>query len=89
MKAVSITVWGDVQGVSYRYYAKKEAKALEITGFARNEHDGVVKMFVQGGEERVDSFLTWAKEGSPMATVEKVEVKEVEVNEGIKEFEVK
>ena len=89
MKAYQLTIWGDVQGVSYRYFAKREAKALGLTGFAKNEHDGSVKIFIQGPEEKLLDFLNWVDTGSPMATVKKVNREEVETEDNIKEFEVK
>jgi acylphosphatase len=89
MIAKQIIVHGDVQGVSYRYFARTEAKKLELTGWAKNEHDGTVSVFIQGDGVKVGEFLEWAKLGSPMAEVGTVEVSEAEVNDSFKGFEVK
>lgn len=88
MKAVRLTVTGDVQGVSYRYFARAEAKKLGLAGFAKNEHDGSVTIFVQGDDLKIQEFVEWAKEGSPMASVENVELDEAELNDS-ERFEVK
>ena len=89
MRAINITVWGDVQGVSYRYHAKKMALSLELTGNCYNSRDGSVKIFIQGDREKLDTFLSWVNEGSPMATVNRVDIAETKVDESIKGFEVK
>lgn len=88
IKAYSIKVCGDVQGVNYRYFAKREAKSLDLTGWAKNEQNGTVSIFVQGEAESVQRFVDWAKQGSPMATVERVAVEVAETDETLKEFEV-
>ena len=88
-KAYSISVQGDVQGVSYRYFAKKKAQTLGLVGWAKNEHDGTVSVFIQGDPEMAQKFIDWAKEGSPMATVESVSVNSAETDENLKEFEVR
>lgn len=89
MIAKKITVTGDVQGVFYRHYTKKEATKLGLVGWTRNEHDGSVTIFAQGEEDKVNFLVEWAKTGSPMATVEKVETEETEVDANLKGFTVK
>ena len=89
IKSFLIRVSGDVQGVSFRYLAKKEAKRLGLAGWAKNEHDGSVSVFIQGDPEKAQEFVTWAKDGSPMATVEEVRVEVADMDEAIKDFEVK
>lgn len=89
MKAVLIKVLGDVQGVSYRYWTKKEATSLEILGWTKNEADGSVAIFAQGEDGQIGKLIEWAKEGSPMSTVEKVEVEDAELDLSIRGFEVK
>lgn len=89
MKAFSIIVSGDVQGVGYRYFAKKEALKLGLVGWAANKQDGTVEIFAQGHPEAVQKFIDWCKKGSPMATVEGVTVEATEPDENLKNFEVR
>lgn len=88
-KAFFIKITGDVQGVNFRYFTQKEAQKLNLSGWARNEHDGSVLIFVQGEEEVANKMIEWAREGSPMAEVEKVDVEEVEVDDNLRGFSVK
>ncbi len=89
MKAVKVTVKGDVQGVFYRHHTKKEAQKLGLAGWAKNEQDGSVTIFAQGEETEIEKMIDWAKDGSPMATVEKVEVVDADITEGLKGFTAK
>lgn len=40
--------YGKVQGVGFRYTAKRLAQSLGLTGWVRNESDGTVVMEIQG-----------------------------------------
>jgi acylphosphatase len=46
--AVDVTVTGQVQGVSFRWYAVREATRLGVTGWVRNEPDGSVAGHFEG-----------------------------------------
>lgn len=89
MKAIYIIITGDVQGVFYRHHAKKEAKKLDICGWCQNEMNGTVKIFAQAEKENLNKFIDWTKIGSPMSTVEKVEIIETENDNKIKGFEIR
>lgn len=45
---MSITFYGSVQGVGFRYRAKYAADGLGLTGWVENEWDDTVRMEVQG-----------------------------------------
>ncbi len=73
LKHLNIKVYGKVQGVSFRYYAREKARALSLFGIARNESDGAVYFEVEGEEENLKKFLEWCYKGPDTARVEKVE----------------
>lgn len=72
------TVTGQVQGVSFRYHAERQAQQRDLTGWVRNEPDGSVRLEVQGADEDVADFLRWVHTGPPQADVEHVETSDVE-----------
>lgn len=45
-----MTYHGRVQGVGFRYTARRLALSLGLTGWVKNEYDGTVTMEVQGEE---------------------------------------
>ena len=88
MKHLDIKIYGQVQGVSFRYYAKEQALTLGLTGLARNEVDGSLYIAVEGEENALDKFLDWCRKGPALAQVEKAEIKEGKIKE-YKGFSIK
>ncbi len=66
-------VSGLVQGVFFRTSARKQAAALELTGWARNLSDGRVEVLACGEEAQLDLLYDWLKIGPPHAQVQDVE----------------
>ena len=88
MKHLNIKIYGQVQGVSFRYYTREQALVLGITGFVRNEPDNSIYISAEGEENNLQEFLKWCYQGPSSAKVDKVEVKESKVKKYDK-FEIK
>jgi len=84
MKRVHILVSGTVQGVSFRYYTKRLADDLEITGWVRNLFDGRVEIVAEG--EKLSDFIKEIERGPVGARVSNLQICEME--RGIEEFVV-
>ncbi len=67
-------IYGRVQGVGYRYFAKKIAKNLNIFGYAKNLEDGTVEILAQGREESLQEFIEYLKKGPFLAKVEQIDI---------------
>jgi len=76
VKAVTVTVTGRVQGVSFRWYAVQEARRLGVTGWIRNDPDGSVRCHVEGDDAAVDAMVEWCHHGPSYASVRCVAVAE-------------
>lgn len=50
-------IFGDVQGVGFRYRAKYAAQTLGLTGWVENLDDGSVEMEVQGTPEKMEGMF--------------------------------
>ena len=48
---------GHVQGVGFRYRAKKAADLYRCTGWVRNDWNGTVTMEIQGTEAQISQVL--------------------------------
>ena len=72
MKAIHISIYGQVQGVGYRAWIKEEAEKLKVFGWVRNASDGSVELFLQGDESSVNQLLALTWEGPNQAEVEDV-----------------
>lgn len=77
MKQLLVTISGIVQGVSFRYFLEKQARLNNITGWARNTKKGTVEALFQGEEKNVGKMIKRCLYGPEAASVEKVEIKEV------------
>lgn len=86
-RAVEVRITGEVQGVSFRAYAAREAVRLELVGWVRNARDGSVQAHFEGSEDAVEEMLDWCRHGSPGAVVHDVEVRDADPT-GAGSFEV-
>lgn len=69
---LSAAVHGRVQGVSFRYYTRREALALGIYGWIRNESDGSVLLKAEGEKEKLEYLLAYLHHGPAAAIVQQV-----------------
>ncbi len=72
MKHYNIRVRGHVQGVGFRYAARRAAELYGVYGFVRNEPDGTVYIEAEGETLNLDMYLEWCRKGPGYGRVEKV-----------------
>jgi len=72
-KQLTAIVHGYVQGVSFRYYTRRAADRLGLTGWVANRRDGTVKVVAEGDEATLQEFLAFLHKGSPAASVARVD----------------
>ena len=81
-------VHGVVQGVGFRFFAERTARALGVRGWVRNRADGTVETVAEGEDAEVAEYLARLERGPAGARVEEVAVEEATV-EGHAFFEVR
>jgi acylphosphatase len=64
---------GLVQGVGFRWFVARHARALGLVGYARNLPDGRVEVMVSGPEESLPALEQLLQAGPANAQVERVE----------------
>lgn len=89
MKQLEATVIGRVQGVSFRYYTRQEARRLGVTGWVANQPDGSVKVVGQGTESALEGLLTFLRRGPSMARVDKIDISWVDSDKGYTQFNIR
>ncbi len=67
---------GRVQGVFYRASTAERARALAVTGYAKNLPDGRVEVLACGEEAAVKELCDWLWQGPPAAKVEAVAIED-------------
>jgi len=71
--AVKLIVKGRVQGVGYRYFAMRGAKALGLNGYVKNLFNNDVEVWVEGDDKIIEQFIQLLKKGSGFSRVENIE----------------
>ena len=88
VRRVRVFISGRVQGIFFRAETRRKAEELGVAGWVRNLADGRVEAVFEGPADKVEKIIEWCWQGSPLAKVEKVEVREEEP-EGVVGFEVR
>jgi acylphosphatase len=68
-------IFGDVQGVGFRYFAESQARRLGLKGYVRNRHDGAVEVEAEGEAPALERFLDLLRQGPRAARVQEVRVR--------------
>ncbi|MFI5274633.1 MAG: acylphosphatase [Ktedonobacterales bacterium] len=66
-------VRGHVQGVGYRYFARRTALSLGLRGYVRNLPDGTVEVVAEGLRPALDAYTHQLRHGPSGAWVDEVE----------------
>jgi acylphosphatase len=85
---VSLKIFGQVQGVYYRFTAKTEAEKLGLFGWSSNNDDGSVEIVAEGEKEQLEKLIDWCKKGSFLAKVEKVDIDWQDYKGEFKSFDI-
>jgi acylphosphatase len=68
-----LRIRGRVQGVGYRDWAMRAARAQGLNGWIRNRSDGSVEALVCGEAGAVESFVEASREGPVAARVDAID----------------
>lgn len=84
-KAARYFVSGMVQGIGYRFFAKKAAIRLGLKGFVKNLSDGRVEVYAIGAAEALATLKTELGRGPRGASVANVTEENAPVDLGFTE----
>ncbi len=85
---IVLKIYGLVQGVFFRDFVRNKARGLNITGWARNEYDGTLKVIAEGKSEDLKKLIELCYLGPPSAKVKKIEVDWQEFSGEFEDFEI-
>ena len=69
-----VIVKGHVQGVFFRQCCQREAVALGVAGWIRNNNDGTVEAAFEGDPDAVERVVSWMRVGPAGAVVTDIKV---------------
>jgi len=88
-KRAEIIVNGFVQGVGFRYFVYRNAKALGLKGYTKNLFTGEVFTVVEGSRAMIEELSDKIKVGPSNASVRKHNVIWQESKNEFKDFEIR
>lgn len=74
LNEIDCIISGKVQGVLYRDYVRRKARALRLFGIVENLPDGTVHVFAQGAESGLKKLIEDLHVGSIFSKVSEVKV---------------
>lgn len=84
-----LRVSGRVQGVFFRASTERQAERRGVAGWARNEPDGTLEVWLEGDRDDVEAVERWIRGGGPPAAhVTSVSVLDARP-EGLEGFEIR
>lgn len=89
MQELHAQVYGQVQGVGFRYFVIREAQFLGLRGYARNESDGSVEVLAQGPRPALERLVTVLWRGPSAAHVTEVRTTWRQATEHLSGFHVR
>ena len=73
MQRLEAIVRGYVQGVGFRAFVRRQARAIGLTGWVRNTVDGDVQVVAEGSRSDLIAFADRLRDGPSEAEVQDVE----------------
>ncbi len=86
--AFKALISGRVQGVGFRFQARRKAGSLSLRGWVRNERDGSVTVLAEGYKENLNEFSSWLRKGPPGSWVREFEMEELPYTGSFIDFEI-
>ena len=87
--ATHVIVTGRVQGVGFRAWLAREARARGLLGWVRNRADGSVEALIRGEAGAVEAMVGACRTGPRMAGVAEVVATAAPVADGASGFQIR
>ncbi len=88
-KTMQVFYEGRVQGVGFRYTARRVASGFDVAGYVRNMSDGRVELVASGEGHEVDDFLQAVRESELAGHIAAESAAEIPRSNGLRGFEIR
>jgi acylphosphatase len=87
---LSVTVYGRVQGVYFRYFVLNTARGLGLKGYVRNLSSGdAIEVKAEGEKPQLNKLLEQLKTGPSGAQVKRVDIDWADYSEQFTDFKIR
>ncbi|MCB5265532.1 MAG: acylphosphatase [Candidatus Cloacimonetes bacterium] len=83
-----IILQGRVQGVGFRYLARKHALRLGLRGYVRNHPDGSVRIVADAEDGLMDVYCELLRRGNVFSRVDTLNTELIDKPKEYKDFEI-
>jgi acylphosphatase len=87
-EALVAVVYGSVQGVGFRWFVMRSARALGLVGTVANVPDGTVRVVAVGGRTGLETLVNLLREGPPASRVTEVKLRWIPATDSYRDFSV-
>jgi acylphosphatase len=84
-----ILIEGRLQGLTFRYSAQEQAKALALVGFVRTLSDGRLEIEAQGEQKNLEALLEWCQQEPHGSQIKNILFRYDEVEKSYADFSVR
>lgn len=88
VKQLKLRIFGQVQGVGFRYFAHWQAEKLNIVGYVLNESDGSITILAEGPKEKLVQLIENCRQGPSFSKVAKIEEMWQDASGQFKDFKI-
>jgi len=89
LKAMQVFYEGRVQGVGFRYTARRVASGFDVAGYVRNLPDGRVELVASGDPGEVGDFLTAMRDSELAGHIANESSAAIDAPAGLRGFEIR
>jgi acylphosphatase len=86
---VAVQIHGIVQGVGFRYFTRRTAQSLDLSGWVRNLPDGTVEAVLEGPRTDVETSLAALRQGPAGSRVDRLKIDHQDYQGDVEAFEVR
>jgi len=88
-KTMQVFYEGRVQGVGFRYTARRVAAGFDVSGYVRNLPDGRVELVASGDPDEIDGFLDAMRDSELAGHIDNELAEEIAMPAGLRGFEIR
>ena len=88
MRATRLLIRGIVQGVGYRFFARRTARAMGVRGTVRTLPDGRVEAVAAGTPDSLAVFIGELRRGPSGSRVDDIEVTDTEMDDRVSGYSI-